>query len=298
MTGTATTVTAGTYPWAVAVNPVTNKIYVANYNSNNVTMIDGATNAKTTVPVGSTPQAVAVNPVTNKIYVANRGTNNVTVIDDAPVSDSKVLAIMDSLPNHTTDLARPTLSGRAVNRQRPGHTGIWSVQNFLNTCQFSWNQASISSGAGSDSVMWTWNWGTDSLIMGENLLCAVAFDSIAATTNNSGLGTPYAGNCAVYPVYRMEIPSRISSSGLSVPGAFSFINSSGTVRYSLPLRCRVSLKYYDLRGRLTASLVNSEQGPGYYTVRPGKALSANGALIMVFEAGSFVKKELVVMAGR
>ena len=48
-TNATTTVTAGSAtPWAVAVNPVTNKIYVANYGSNNVTVIDGATNATTT----------------------------------------------------------------------------------------------------------------------------------------------------------------------------------------------------------------------------------------------------------
>ena len=67
----------------MAVNPVTNKIYVANVGSNNVTVIDGATNTTTTVAAGSDPIAVAVNPVTNKIYVANRSSNNVTVIDGA-----------------------------------------------------------------------------------------------------------------------------------------------------------------------------------------------------------------------
>jgi DNA-binding beta-propeller fold protein YncE len=40
-TATAT-VGAGTYPRSVAVNPVTNKIYVANTYSYNVTVIDGA----------------------------------------------------------------------------------------------------------------------------------------------------------------------------------------------------------------------------------------------------------------
>ena len=66
------TIGAGTGPYAVAVNPVTNKIYVANYSSNTVTVIDGATNSTTaTVGVGVSPLAVAVNPVTNKIYVAN-----------------------------------------------------------------------------------------------------------------------------------------------------------------------------------------------------------------------------------
>ncbi len=87
-----TTVSAGTNPYAVAVNPVTNKIYVANAVSNNVTVIDGATNAATPVSAGSRPVAVAVNPVTNKIYVANcgsacavsgSGNGDVTVIDGA-----------------------------------------------------------------------------------------------------------------------------------------------------------------------------------------------------------------------
>ena len=52
-----TTISAGTSPYAVAVNPVTNKIYVANYNSNTVTVIDGATNSTTaTVSVGVSPR--------------------------------------------------------------------------------------------------------------------------------------------------------------------------------------------------------------------------------------------------
>jgi len=46
-------VPAGTGPFAVAVNPVTNKIYVANSDSDNVTVIDGATNITTTGRYGS-----------------------------------------------------------------------------------------------------------------------------------------------------------------------------------------------------------------------------------------------------
>ena len=73
----------GHYPRAVAVNPITNKIYVANFTSDDVTVIDGTNNSTITVAVGTIPLAVAVNPVTNKIYVANEGSNNVTVIDGA-----------------------------------------------------------------------------------------------------------------------------------------------------------------------------------------------------------------------
>ena len=39
----------------MAVNPVTNKIYVANHGSDNVTVIDGATNDTTTVAAGIGP---------------------------------------------------------------------------------------------------------------------------------------------------------------------------------------------------------------------------------------------------
>ncbi len=84
--------TVGTQPNAVAVNPVTNKIYVANYESGNVTVIDGRTNETSTVAAGTNPDAVAVNPVTNKIYVANYGSGNVTVIDGETNQTSTVEA--------------------------------------------------------------------------------------------------------------------------------------------------------------------------------------------------------------
>ena len=72
---------AGTNPQAVAVNPVTNKIYVVNFRSHNVTVIDGANGTTKTVGVGTFPSDIAVNPVTNKIYVTNSYSNNVTIID-------------------------------------------------------------------------------------------------------------------------------------------------------------------------------------------------------------------------
>src|SRR2546422_73417 len=78
-----TTVAVGSARASVAVNPVTNKVYVANASSDTVTVIDGATNVTTTVAVGTTPISVAVNPVTNTVYVANGFSANVTVIDGA-----------------------------------------------------------------------------------------------------------------------------------------------------------------------------------------------------------------------
>src|ERR1019366_8635844 len=78
---------SGSQPNAFAVNPVTNKIYVANKGIGlsgigcSLTVIDGATNTPTTIASGILPLALAVNPVTNKIYVANNGDTTVTIID-------------------------------------------------------------------------------------------------------------------------------------------------------------------------------------------------------------------------
>jgi hypothetical protein len=54
------TVATGNQPQAVAVNPVTDKIYIVNDGSANVTVIDGASNTTSTVAVGSFPVAAAV----------------------------------------------------------------------------------------------------------------------------------------------------------------------------------------------------------------------------------------------
>ena len=203
-TNATTTVATGSLPLAVAVNPVTNKIYVANKSSRDVTIIDGATNATTQVVVGDDPRGVAVNPVTNRIYVANFGSNNVTVITDAPVNDTKVRTAFDRLPGDTTSLARPTLTGKGVNRWTPGRTTMMGVLNRVGTAQMLWGWADVTGGGGTDSITWSYNWGTDSLISGENFVCAVPLEDQAATTNNLGLGTPFAGNLEVYPVYRMS----------------------------------------------------------------------------------------------
>jgi YVTN family beta-propeller protein len=64
---------------------VTNKVYVANNGSNNITVIDGATNATTTLTdqTASGPTGVAVDALTNQIYVTNNASATVTVIDGA-----------------------------------------------------------------------------------------------------------------------------------------------------------------------------------------------------------------------
>ena len=70
----------------MAINPVTNKVYVAN-GDGQVMVIHIDTNTTKTVTVGASIYHVAVNPATNRIYVARccgaTGTHTVVVIDGA-----------------------------------------------------------------------------------------------------------------------------------------------------------------------------------------------------------------------
>ncbi len=72
----------GTYPKFLAVNQATNRVYVSNFVSNNVSVIDGDSNSVVaTIPVGESPESIDVNAVTNVAYVANLSSNTVSVID-------------------------------------------------------------------------------------------------------------------------------------------------------------------------------------------------------------------------
>ena len=87
------TIPVGQMPIAIAVNRMTDKIYVSCLANDVITVIDGATNTTTASlrdPNASFVQQVAVNPVTNKIYVANFNSSNVTVIDGATNSITTV----------------------------------------------------------------------------------------------------------------------------------------------------------------------------------------------------------------
>lgn len=79
-----TTVRAGAFAYAVAVDPVTNAVFIANQDATpgTVSVIDGnSCNASrpagcagqpfATVTVGSGPSGIDVNPATNTVYVAN-----------------------------------------------------------------------------------------------------------------------------------------------------------------------------------------------------------------------------------
>ena len=67
----------------VAVNPNTNRIYVADNSSNTVSIIDGDSNTVAkNIAVGESPVDIAVDANKNKAYVVNERSKTVSVIED------------------------------------------------------------------------------------------------------------------------------------------------------------------------------------------------------------------------
>jgi len=75
---------SGAFPFEVAFDPANGYIYETNLLSDNVAVINGATNnVIANIAVGSEPSGVAFDPSNGYVYVANGGSNTVSVINGA-----------------------------------------------------------------------------------------------------------------------------------------------------------------------------------------------------------------------
>ncbi|HUI93360.1 MAG TPA: cellulase family glycosylhydrolase [Chitinivibrionales bacterium] len=71
------------------------------------------------------------------------------------------------------------------------------------------------------------------------------------------------------------------------------ISNEGLITYSLPRAAIVSLKLYDLNGRLQSEIIGRHQGAGFYSLRPRQMAVAAGPYVAVFKAGEYVSKQMV-----
>jgi YVTN family beta-propeller protein len=84
LAGPGPAIQVGYYPWEITTTPDSKHGYVANQDSNTVSVFDTSSNTvSTTVSVGTRPGGVAVFPDGKTAYVANTGSNTVSVIDTA-----------------------------------------------------------------------------------------------------------------------------------------------------------------------------------------------------------------------
>ncbi len=81
---TVTTITVGTAPVGVTLNPAGTTAYVSNFGSGTVSVIDTASNTATaTITVGAEPELLAVSHDGANLYVANQRDNSVSFINTA-----------------------------------------------------------------------------------------------------------------------------------------------------------------------------------------------------------------------
>jgi YVTN family beta-propeller protein len=71
------TIPVGAYPFYIAFNPTNNDMYVTNYGSNTVSVIDGSKNIVIDNISGfDVPYGIAFNPTNKDMYVTNNGGSN------------------------------------------------------------------------------------------------------------------------------------------------------------------------------------------------------------------------------
>ena len=122
----------GNLPDGPAVTPDGKHVYVVNGFSNNISVIDTATNTveAATLAVGSFPVGIAVTPDGKHAYVVNSGSNSVSVIDTATNTvEAATLAVgrppaRSPSPGRDTRLCREfRLQQRFGDRHRHQHGG-------------------------------------------------------------------------------------------------------------------------------------------------------------------------------
>src|SRR5919198_942418 len=72
----------GHQPKELVIDPDKNKVYVSNYESDTVSVIDGNSGNRPEIPVGSFPLHIGIDPNLHRVYVTNCGSNTVSVIND------------------------------------------------------------------------------------------------------------------------------------------------------------------------------------------------------------------------
>lgn len=113
-------IAVGVYPFGVAAAPGGKHVYVSNFFSNDVSVIDSDPQSSTfheviaTIPVGENPAGIAANPNGKKLYVVNYGDSTFTIVDTDPNSATRYFAQATSNTGKTSQSVAVTPDGLRV----------------------------------------------------------------------------------------------------------------------------------------------------------------------------------------
>ena len=94
-------ITVGKNPSSIALDPITNRLYVTNKGSDSISIIDYFLSdnnkfhmtSNSTIRVGTSPTGIAINPDTNTIYVANYYDNSISIINGSAKNVDEVINV-------------------------------------------------------------------------------------------------------------------------------------------------------------------------------------------------------------
>ena len=158
-----------TFPVAIAVNPVTHKVYTANYFANSVSVIDGNTLAVQTISGIAQPSCIGVDPVANKIYVGAQSSASVVVIDGATNAATQI-SLGQAFEKIPAAIAVDPLRGLAyvVAVSAFSETGeLWLI-NGTTASEVALQSSGGLNPPGNDDVVVTSNGAGENLILASN----------------------------------------------------------------------------------------------------------------------------------
>ena len=117
-----TTVRVGYMPYGIDINPVTNRLYVANNYSNSVSVIDGSTDTLIKNIYLGNALLVAVNFQTNRIYATDGSSPHIA--DRVTVIDGATNTVIDNIPIDPYGLAVNSLTNRVYISDSAGNLNV------------------------------------------------------------------------------------------------------------------------------------------------------------------------------
>jgi YVTN family beta-propeller protein len=281
------TIPVGGWPYCVVVSPDSSTVYVSNYNSNTVSVIDAATNTVTfTIPTDILPNGLALSPDGSQLYVACQTlADTVDVISTA----SNTVTAKIALGSNNSTFAFITLTPDGSQLYSPVGTFIYLIDTATNTVSGTINNlGNPQGGYFASQVVFTPD-GTDAYIVatefGKTWLTLVdtATQSVVSTQK---MGTETSFSIAINPVLpQVYVSSTEKVNGVGRCQITAVDSSTDTVLWNTTLPTTQACngltvtpdgKYAYI---LNFHLLNSKENSRVYTVdtathkRAGKAFT-------------------------
>jgi YVTN family beta-propeller protein len=187
----STQVPIDNFPQAIAVDPVLDKIYVAHYKSQDVEVIDGATNSYDFNTIGDIAYNLGIDPMTQNVFVAGgaqlyllspaQGAAAAVVTSVVPLTHNIAVA-----PNVTLTLQTAVVDSHSTGYQAQ------HVYYQLDSRAGTWTEASGGPGTGPYTAE------LSGLSYGTHILFTYATDGTEASTSQPGKVSTTAGAIAAY----------------------------------------------------------------------------------------------------